>query len=272
MPLVQDDPFATMAAGGAPVEQRAEEYRKWLCCSVKIGVTSPKPCSGSGTIVYYNPDDGWAYVQSCGHLWGSGNMTAEEGLRKKISCTIITWYQNNVKLESTKQYTAEVIYFSNTRGRDVSLSRFKPDWSPTYFPIAPEDYTFKKDMRLHSCGCDSGKEVAHYDVRYIGMRDVGSGYMDLTTTENSPRPGRSGGGLMDDQYYVGICWGTTAFDGSGNGMFTPLSTLRQYNKQNGYAWLNDIGQSLARMIPIVDRNNPQGKYSPDYIPLPSHKL
>lgn len=267
MPLVEDDPFAAMAAGGTPIAQRDEAYRRWLSVSLKIQCSN---CSGSGTIVSFNTEDGYAYVQSCGHLWANrGNMSAEEGKQRNITCKVITWYHNEKKLDSPREYTAEVLYFSNSKGRDVSLLRFKPDWTPNILPIAPEDFEFKKDMRLHSCGCDAGSEVAHYDVRYIGMRDNGGGsWLDFVTTENSPRPGRSGGGLMSDNYYVGICWGTTAVDGSGNGYFTPLSTLRQYNKQNGFGWINDVSQNWARMIPIRDRNNPQKTYPPDYIPLP----
>ena len=267
MPLVQDDPFAAFASGMTPDAQRGSEFVPWLSKGLMIKVSGS---SGSGTIIYFHPDDGYAYVQSCGHLW-DGNMTAEQGKEKKITCKVITWYHNDKKLEASKTYPAEVLYYSNSRGRDCSLLRFKPDWIPEYLPIAPEDFVFVKDVRLHSVGCDAGSEVAHYDVKYIGMRDVGSGWLDLVTTDNSPRPGRSGGGLSTDKYYVGICWGTTAYDGSGNGMFTPLSTLRQYNKQNGYGWLNDISQDLARMIPIIDHENPQKKYPPEYIPLPHHK-
>ena len=267
MPLVDNDPFAAAAHGGAPIEKRGEEYRHWLSAGLKIKV---RGASGSGTIIYYNEEDGYAYMQSCGHLW-DGNMNAEEGKRKKVTCEVETWYHNEVKLDQTKTYPAEVLYYSNSRGRDCSLLRFKPDWKPTYFPIAPEGFEFKKEMYLNSVGCDGGREVAHYDVRYIGMRDVGSGWTDLVTTENSPRPGRSGGGLMTENYYVGICWGTSSYSGDGNGFFTPLSTVRQYNKQNGYGWLNEVGVSWARMIPIKDRNNPQGEYPKDYIPLPKRK-
>ncbi len=267
MPLVEDDPFAAIANGMEPIEQRDPEFRRWLSLGLKIKVAG---ASGSGTIIYFNPDDGYAYMQSCGHLW-DGNMTAEQGKQKKITCQVMTWYHNSTKLDAPREYAAEVLYYSNSKGRDISLLRFKPDWVPEFLPIAPEDFEYKKDMRLHSVGCDSGKEVAHYDVRYVGMRDVGSGWLDLVTTENSPRPGRSGGGLSTDNYYVGICWGTTSYDGSGNGMFTPLSTIRQYNKQNGFGWLNDIGQNWAQMIPIRDRNNPQKTYPPDYIPLPQHR-
>lgn len=264
MPLVEDDPYAAMAYGGAPIEQRGPEVRKWLAPGLKIRVSN---ASGSGTIVFHDPKDGYAYVQSCGHLW-NGNMTAEEGRRRNVRCKVITWYHNQEKLGSPKEYPAEVLYYSNDRGRDVSLLRFKPDWKPDFFPIAPENYQFKEGMHLHSVGCDGGREIAHYDVIYVGTR--GGQWPDIVTTKNSPRPGRSGGGLTSsDGYYVGICWGTTDFNGGGNGFFTPLKTLRIYNEQNGFGWLNEVDHGLARKIPIIDRNNPQGKYPRDYIPLPN---
>ena len=267
MPLVEDDPYAAIAYGGLPVEQRGPEVRKWLAPGLKIRVSG---ASGSGTIMYHNPEDGYAYVQSCGHLW-SGNMSAEEGLKRNLTCKVITWYHNEQKLSSEKEYPAEVLYYSNDRGRDISLLRFKPDWKPNFFPIAPEDYQFREGMHFHSVGCDGGREIAHYDVIYVGMRGGGgSQWLDLVTTKNSPRPGRSGGGLSSsDGYYVGICWGTSDFNGGGNGFFTPLKTIREYNERNGYGWLNDVGHSLARKIPIQDRNNPQGSYPRDYIPLPN---
>jgi len=63
---------------------------------------------------------------------------------------------------------------------------------------------------------------------------------------------------------------TTNKAGLGNGLFTPLKTIREYNAKNGYGWLNDVGINIARRIPIVDRNNPQGIYPKDYIPLPQN--
>lgn len=149
----------------------------------------------------------------------------------------------------------------------MSLLRFKPDWEPNYLPIASEEFKYTQNMRLHSVGCDSGNEVAHYDVEVVGLRD--GSWPDLVTTRNSPRPGRSGGGLSTEDYFVGVCWGTSSYDGSGNGYFTPLKTVREYNKMNGYDWLNEVGYSLARQIPIRDRNNPQHEYPNDYIPIPS---
>lgn len=265
MPLVQDIHFAHLAHGYAPVEQRDASVRPWLAPGLKINV---KGASGSGTIIYYNEQDGYAYMQSCGHLW-DGSMTAQEGRSRNVTCTVTTWYHNQMKLNAPKTYPAEVLYFNNARGRDVSLLRFKPDWIPEYFPIAPEDFVFSEGLRLHSVGCDHGSEVAHYDVQVAGMQN--EAHPSLVTTQNSPRPGRSGGGLSSDEFYVGICWGTSAFDGSGNGFFTPLKTIRAYNEANGFGWLNDMSNNLARQIPIIDRNGPQRKHPKDYIPIPSHK-
>lgn len=262
MPIVTDDPYTHLAFGGVPNEQREAKFRKWLSVSMKIQVSNG---SGSGTIIYFDDSDGYAYVQSCGHLW-SGNMTSEEAKNKKVLCKIITWYHNEKKLDKPLEYEAEVLYFSNTRGEDCSLLRFKPNWIPNYIPIASHNFDYINDMKLHSCGCDSGNEVAHYEVRYLGHK--GS---DIVTTENSPRPGRSGGGLMSGDLFVGICWGTTDVKGTGNGLFTPLSVLRNLNEREGFGWLNDVSMSLARKIPIIDKNNPQGKYPLDYIPIPNNR-
>lgn len=269
MPIVKNDPFAHLAANIAPNPQRGIEFRKWLQATVRIRVSW---ASGSGTIVYYNEKDGWAYVQTCGHLWGGmrRNMSGEEGKRRQLKCKVNVWYHNQKKLRSPKTYPAEVLYYNNGgqtgAGHDVALIRFKPDWKPNYFPIAPEDFEFREGMRLHSMGCDHASETAHYDVRVIGFS--GRNFPHLVTTENSPRPGRSGGGLLSEDYYVATCWGTSDKSGNGNGYFTPLKTVRHYNEKNGYGWLNEVSDSLARKIPIVDRNNPQGRYSRDYIPIP----
>ena len=263
MPLVEDDPFATSAHGGRPVEQRDSHYRKWLSNGLKI---FSNDATGSGTIIYYNPNTGWAYVQSCGHLW-SGRMSGEEGKRKNKTCRVIAWYHNNKKLDRAKTYNAETLYHNNQYGRDISLIRFKPDWEPEYLPIADEEWNYTKGQRLHSVGCDGSREVSHYDVEVIGIRNK-EDWPDLVTTRNSPRRGRSGGGLSTENYFVGVCWGTSDYSGNGNGFFVPIKTIREYNEINGYGWLNDVGYSLARQIPIQDRNNPQGMYPKNYIPLP----
>ncbi len=261
MPLVQDtDPYTTNLWWGAPEENRDQQYRRFLSPSVKIRV---RGSSGSGTIVYYDSKTNEAYVASCGHLF-PGNHWVSEG-KTNIECNIITWYHNATKLPEPKSYPAEVLFWSNTRGYDTSLIKFKPDWKPTYFPIAPLDYNIPVGKHYHSVGCDGGREVARYDVEIVGYRGD-----DLITTRNSPRPGRSGGGLLsDDGYYIATCWGTSDTTGGGGiGYFTPLKSIHHIYSKNGYDWLLKVGNLWARRIPILDRNNAQGNYPDDYVPFP----
>lgn len=262
MPIMEKKPDTF--AGAVPIEQRGPEFRKYLAASVKIGVNG---ASGSGTIVYYDQTKNLAYVASCGHMWSSGTMSVEQGKQRNLTCKVIVWYHNEKKLDAPRTYNANVVFYSYVSGADTSLVTFTPDWTPEYFPIAPVDYEYKAGKHAHSCGCDGGNEVAHYDIEMIGL---GGG--DLVTNRNSPRPGRSGGGLMDDDgYYIGTCWGTQYRDGSGKGYFTPLSAIHRYwNQQAGYAFLlnQKPGGAAARQIPIVNRNGSSQVFPPEYILLP----
>ncbi len=265
MPIVKGGYGEFVSQTEAPVEQRGEEYRRWLAASVKISVSGG---SGSGTICYYDASKNLAYVASCGHLWDNGAMTVEEGLGRNIKCKITIWYKNEEKLPSTKQYDAKVIFYSHRSGCDTSLATFQPDYVPNYYPIAPVNYDIRVGSRQHSCGCDGGREVAHYDVEIVG--EQGS---NLITKHNSPRPGRSGGGLLtQDGYYIGTCWGNSQVDGSGIGYFTPLSVIHQYwSQQAGYEFLlrQQPGSNIAaRQLPVINRRGPQAKFPKDYIPLP----
>ncbi len=259
MPLVQN-PQVNYQGGLAPVEERGPEYRKWLAASVKIRVSG---ASGSGTIVYYDRTKNKAYVASCGHL-RSGSQSFQEGRGR--ACKVETWYHNDKKLSESKIYDAEVLFWSNHPGPDTSLIVFTPDWEPNYFPIAPLDHQIPVGKRVHSCGSDGGRESAHYDVEIVGIQGK-----NLVTEYTSPRPGRSGGGLMDERYYSATCWGTSDYDGSGIGYFTPLSGIHSYWSANGHSWLLNISPSggLAQELPIVDHNNPQGRYPKDYIVVPN---
>lgn len=250
---------------GMPQEDRGIEYRKFLSASVKIQVSR---ASGSGTICYYDPSTNEAWVISCGHLWG-GNMSAEEGKKRNLKANIITWYHNMEKLDEPKSYPAEVIFYSNVNGYDMSLLKFNPDWKPIYFPIAPSNYPIEVGQHFHSTGCDGGREVARYDVEIYKV-GINSGY-DTLIVKNSPRPGRSGGGLLtEDGYYIGICWGTTdTTSGGGQGMFTSLPSIIKHYTEQGYGWiLKKAPPFVAREIPIRDRENPNKKFPKDYIPLP----
>lgn len=264
MPLMPSLPiFGEDDLYGMPIEERGEEYKKFLAVSVQIKAPSGNgtASSGSGTIIYYNKKENIAYVATCGHLWNEGEMTTKQGKIKKMKCKVITWYHNEVKLKNPTEYEADVIFYSYIRGCDTALVVFKPDWNPSFYPIASKDYDYIKGKMVHSLGCDGAKEVAHYNVEILGIRGK-----DLITIQNSPRPGRSGGGLMDENYYIGTCWGTSAFDGSGQGYFTPLSVIHECWTRNEYNWLLKVNK---RKIKIINRNtNKEELFDEDYILTP----
>lgn len=239
-------------------EQRDARFSKFLSISLKISV---KGASGSGTICHYDEDTGLAHVISCGHLW-SGNMEHDPTAKRLPEANVIVWHKNSVRLESPETFPAEVLFWSNDRGYDVSLLRFKPDWKPEFAKI-DKNFLLKKGMSLNSMGCDGGREVARYEV--VFERTNGT---DIITSKNSPRPGRSGGGLLNEQgNLVGVCWGTSdVSSGNGIGYFTPASAIKKVFYRNGYGWLLELFE--FKIIPIIDRDNPRAKYNAEFIPHP----
>lgn len=238
-------------------EQRDDKYARLLRVSVKISTGGG---SGSGTICHFDPQTGWAYVISCGHLW-SGDRSYDPSA--KINAKITVWYQSGGRLDEPKSYDAESLFWSNSRGYDVSLLRFRPDWQAEYAPIAAV-FVPHKGMSLNSMGCDGGREVARYEVKFDSFSKP-----DIRTYMNSPRPGRSGGGLIDDNgNLVGVCWGTTdTSSGDGTGFFTPLESIREVFSKNDHGWLLDLGWD-ARSIPIVDHDDPSFKHGAHFVPMP----
>jgi len=241
-----------------PNEQRESKFSNLLGVSLKIHV---KGAVGSGTICHYDEASGFAHVISCGHLW-SGNMRYDPDAKSRPRAEVVTWYKNSIKLHEPETFDAEVLFWSNDRGYDVSLLRFKPDWQPGFAPI-DELFVLKRGMSLNSLGCDGGSEVARYEVVYEGLVDS-----DIITSKNSPRPGRSGGGLITDSgKFVGICWGTSDISsGNGNGYFTPVSSIKKVFEKNGHGWLLKLLR--FKSIPIVDRENLGLHYDDDFIPFP----
>jgi len=244
----------------SPIPKRGDLYTAYLQCCVQILTTQG---IGSGTISYYDEATDEAYVLSCGHLF-SGNK--KPGGRGTQQAQIDVFYKNDYRLKKPQRFVAEVICYDKTK--DISLLKFRPDWViQSYFPIAPKGYPIVTNDRFESTGCDEGTETAAYTITIIDEIDG-----DLFSKHNSPRPGRSGGGLLTpDGYCIGICWATTAIDGSGYGVFVPLSRIHDYLSQfDEIAWLLEGGQqwSIINSIPLIDHDGNILDWPQRYIPLP----
>jgi hypothetical protein len=254
MPLYQGN-LRLPVGSAAPQPHRDESVKRWLIPSVRIRVPG---AAGSGTICHYDRSTNTAWVISCAHLFRKGDNKA----------TVEVFYKNNQKLDTPAKYEAKVISFKvGYYSDDISFMTFQPDWIPqTWFPIAPVDHPVAKGEIHFSAGCDGASEVACYFVRPQGIDGA-----FLATRENSPRPGRSGGGLFDkDGWYVGICVRTSDVSGNGTGFFVHLKTIHDYCRANGLTHLLNLQRpnDLLRIIPIVDRTQSQGNYPPDYVPVP----
>jgi hypothetical protein len=246
-----------LESSAEPEAHREEAVRKWLEPGVRIYNGG---YAGSGTICYYDKESNLAWIISCAHLFNSPN-------ENKV--TLEVFYKNNEKLDAPQKFTGDVVAVKiGGYENDISIITFTPDWEPNYFPISPVTYEYVKDTVLYSVGCDSASEVACY---FVKVERIDKAF--LVTRENSPRKGRSGGGLItEDGWYVGICVRTSDVSGNGVGFFVYLENIHKFCRENNLEWLCGVNKkdtnSLLKIIPIVDRLSPQGVYPPDYIPVP----
>ena len=240
-------------------EERGEKWSKWLSPSVMV---TERGGGGSGTICYY--DGEYAYIISCGHLYNTGRKSYAEYQKSPRYKDITVFYENGKQLGEYKKFRAETLCHVWNVPYDVSLLRFKPDWKdPWVAPIAPVDYQLEKDKFYHSTGCDGLTPTAHYLVRYRYENVEGRISEIITTGENGPRGGRSGGGVLtDDGQLIFIC-----SRGSNNAAYwTSLLQIHTFLKEEGFSYI--LEHSKAKTIPIVDRLNPQQQYQQDFILLP----
>jgi len=249
--------------GREPIAKRSTRFETYLQCSVKIHV---KQGIGSGTICYYDEATNEAYIISCGHLFKG---TKKPNQRTSDYAKINVFYKNDYKLDTPQQFDAKVLCYDQTT--DLSLLMFKPDWPiQSYFPIAPLDYPIIWGEDLESTGCDGDTPPAAYTVSMV-EEDEGN----LISKDNSPRPGRSGGGLFSpDGYLIGVVWATSDVSGTGYGFYIPLSRIHAYLSQfDEVAWLLEGGEqwSIINTLPLQKPDGRTGNLPPRYLPLPQSR-
>jgi len=243
-------------------EERGEEWIHWLAPSVRIG-------GGSGTICYFDPETKWAYVITCGHLFGgTGRWTYEDAKRQPRSTTVEVFYHNEKKLDEVRKYKAEVLCYERFyQGNwDVGLIRFKADWDiEWYLPIGPKDIKLEKGKMYHSLGCDGRSEVAHYLVEYIEEQDTSGSVTQIKTQKNSPRGGRSGGGVFTDEgELIFIC----SRSGNGYGYWTSLNQIHKLlEREKEFTYLLHVPRPWDILnLPVFDLNGKQRPVPKAYVP------
>ena len=256
-------PYGYRQSAGAGWEERGPSVAKWLIPTVLVSNVR----SGSGTIVYYDSQNNYAYVISCGHLFSRGRGSIEYYRKNPQQVYVEVFYKGQYKLESGKRYVGEVMCHvwgdDSSSIYDCSLIRFKPDWKGVVCaPIAPLDFQYMSGTWYHSTGCDNKSDTAHYLVACIHEQTNG-GVTEILTQNNAPRGGRSGGGLFSENgELIGIC----SRGGGQMGYWTSLKQIYRFLKEEDCTFV--LTGQLARKIPVVDRNNPQGRYAKDYVLLP----
>ena len=258
---VIDIPYVYTQDNRVGWEERGAEVDKWLIPTVRIG-------GGSGTIVYYDGQQNYAYVLSCGHLFPRGRSSSKQESKQVY---LEVFYHGTTKLKSVQKYVGEVLCHvwgdDSSAVYDCSLIRFKPDWQDIVCaPIAPMDFNYTVRTWFHSTGCDNRSATAHYLVECVREQNNGN-VTEILTRNNAPRGGRSGGGLFSENgELIGVC----SRSGNDIGYWTSLKQIPRFLKEEGYAFILD--SQLAKKIPIVDRNNPQGKYPKDYVLVPGRGI
>ena len=235
-------------------EERGPEFKYWLSSSVRVGC-SIRQGAGSGTMVYYDEDRGEMYVISAGHLFMPGKVD-------RNSVVVDIFYHNSEKLPTPERYRAVLLCsIYQDLLYDVALLKFKPAWkNPKFISIAPLNYKLQEKTWYHSVGCDEKSAAAHYLVMYLGKQER-QGVIELITQFNSPRHGRSGGGLFNDEFVIGVC---SRIIGNDVAAWTSLEQIHRFLNDNKYNFILE-DTMLVRRIPIINKS---GKSTKTVIPLP----
>jgi len=181
------------------------------------------PESSSGTVIHVAAlGDGryTAYVLSTGHMG------------KRTEPSVEFFYLDGKKLAKPQTAQGRIVFLVEngvSQGVDFCVIEVDAKGKPAAVPIAKKDVG--KGVTCLSIGCDMGSLPTAYQCKVVKVKKH-----QYALERDTPRPGRSGGGLFHDGKLVGVCWGCyQSGNGQGlTGMFTRASTIRRLLASAGY--------------------------------------
>jgi hypothetical protein len=170
------------------------------------------PFASSGTVFKVIPNDkGYtSYILSTGHM------------KKREEPEIEFFFMDGEKLEKSLKVKGNILFLveNSEKGVDFSLIEVTTKGKPSFVPIAKKDA--KKGDKCLSVGCDNASKPKCYSCTILSL-----GKRDYILENDSPRAGRSGGGLFLNHEIVGVCWGAQIWGNKEvNGLFTRASVIR----------------------------------------------
>lgn len=181
------------------------------------------PYASSGTVFKVTPNDkGYtSYILSTGHM------------KKREDPQIEFFFMDGEKLDEPLVVKGNIIFLveNSFKGCDFSVIEVRTKGKPAFIPIAKKDAK-EKDKCL-SIGCDSASVPKCYSCTVLNLEKL-----DYILENDSPKAGRSGGGLFLKHEIVGVCWGCRTWGNEErNGLFTRASVVRNLLMTAGYEYL-----------------------------------
>jgi len=234
----------------------------FLFMALILGCQKPLNTRDFSNLPVWDPEFRTTYIQE----YDSGKPDANE--LENVQCPIPMECR-------VKNYTGVQCVFSSLE----CLAR----WAEIKDLLEPEPLTSRAGCKSYSGPMDAAEKLTRYGVKFENIyRDRSSALNLLKKAMNDGR-----GALMDvPGHAIVICHYdeeekiVKIIDNSDRSLKIQTWSMEKFNKLWG-GWILVIYgkkdlfpdkvkfKDLINQIPIVDRNNPQGVYPPDYIPKPN---
>ncbi|WP_422923968.1 sigma-70 family RNA polymerase sigma factor [Singulisphaera sp. PoT] len=181
--------------------------------TVRVKVSRPDENAigfGSGTIIRSSSRESLVLV--CAHNFGFRVGERSLGLPASNPRTIrVDLFDGKLTSKQavtpTETLNADIVDFD--RERDICLIRIHPGRQLPASPLLPRDWSPEAGAMMITGGCSLGQDATFWSTRVKDPKatlSLGQGSFEVIACEFSPAPGRSGGGLFDEEgRLAGFC-------------------------------------------------------------------